>query len=242
MKISFRKVLIGVFFSFETVFDRLEDDLEIQEGAPVGDVPEVAVDSAFELVVGGDAAPEAGDLCIAGDAGLNAVTVHVVGHLIGIFLGVPEHVGTGANDGHVAYQDVPELGNLIEVALAKELSKPGDALVFPDCLTEVGTGVETHGAELVTDELSSIATGASLTEEDRSSGGNLDKTSNDQKGEWEDEKDDKQGEGKVKGSLCHPANRIVDGVLLLRCYNRGVELFHRLEILNNKRGVAPFIV
>jgi len=171
----------------------------------MGDVPEVAVDSAFELVVGGDAASEAVDLCVAGNAGLHAVTVHVVGHLIGIFFGVPEHVGTWANDGHVANQDVPELGDLIEVALAEELPEPGDAFVSPDCLTEVGTGVETHGAELVTDEFSSIATGASLTEEHGTSGGTLDKSSNDQESEWEDKKDDKQGEGKVKGSFCHPA-------------------------------------
>jgi len=93
----------------------------------------------------------------------------------------------------------------IEVALAEELPEPGDAFVSPDCLTEVGTGVETHGAELVTDEFSSIATGASLTEEHGTSGGTLDKSSNDQESEWEDKKDDKQGEGKVKGSFCHPA-------------------------------------
>lgn len=179
--------LIGVFFAFEDVFDRLEDDLEVEKGAPMGDVPEVAVDSAFELVVGGDAAPESGDLRVAGDAGLDGVTVHVVGHLGGVFVGVLEHVGSGTDDGHVANQYVPELGDLIEVALAEELSEAGNALVFPDCLTEVGTGVETHGAELVTDEFSSITTGAALTEEHGSSGGDLDKTSNDQKSDGEDQ-------------------------------------------------------
>lgn len=183
----------------------------------MGDVPEVAVDSALELVVGGDAASEAVDLCIAGNAGLHAVTVHVVGHLIGIFFGVPEHVGTWANDGHVANQDVPELGDLIEVALAEELSEPGDAFVSPDCLTEVGTGIETHGAELVTDEFSSIAPGASLTKEHGTAGGHLDKSSNDQKGDGEDKKDGKQGKEEIKGSLRHPAEWIVNGVLLLHC-------------------------
>lgn len=196
----------------------------------MGDVPEIAVDSAFELVVGGDAASEAADLCVAGDAGLYGVSVHVVGHLGGVFVGMLEHVGSGTDDGHVANQYVPKLGDLIEVALAEELSEPGDAFVFPGCLTEVGAGVEMHGAELVTDEFSSITTGAALTEEHGSSGGHLDKTSNDQKGDGEDKKDDEQGKEEIKGSLRHPAEGIVNGVLLLRSDYRGVEFFHILEI------------
>src|SRR5660397_31778 len=67
---------------------------------------------------------------------------------------------------HIAFENVPELGEFVQAALAKASAQAGEPLL-------VGIGVAlfiadvVHGAKLVECERASVQTGAGLAEEDR---------------------------------------------------------------------------
>ena len=132
--------------------DREDDDLEVGDGAALGDVLQVPADHAVEA--GGVSLR---DLPPAGDPGLDGQALQVV-------LGVLRHlVGqrrARAHDGHLAQEHVDELRELVDGVLADELADPGDArvlfhlehgagdLVLPLELGEALVRVPVHAAEL----------------------------------------------------------------------------------------------
>ena len=129
------------------------------------DVPDVAADAAFHLLDCAGLAAVAGDLAPAGDAGLDVVADHVLVYEVGVFFGVPYHVGTGSYDAHLPEQHVDELRELVYAGVAQYLAPPGDAGVAARGLQGVGLGVDLHAAELDAGELLAVEAGALLQEE-----------------------------------------------------------------------------
>lgn len=110
----------------------------------------------------------------AGEAGL-----HVVGAVF-IALGhevilVPEG-GARADDAHVADEDVPNLGQLIQTGFAKELANAGDILlgVLQQVRGGVAGGAHLHAAELVQREEALALAHSLLGEEGGTRVGQLD--------------------------------------------------------------------
>src|SRR5205823_6334315 len=134
--------------------DGLPDDQEIQGPAGVFDVFDVVADPLLEVGAG---LAGALDLPEAGDAGADAQAGLAPG---GAELVFGEGAGAGADDGHVADEDVEELRELVDAELADELADAGEAGVVLDI--ELGAvdlvilldgllhrfGILAHGAEL----------------------------------------------------------------------------------------------
>ena len=66
----------------------------------------------------------AGDLHGAGEAGFDG---EALAFAVGILGDDPGFFGAGADEGHVADEDVPELGQLVEGPAAQEAADAGDA-------------------------------------------------------------------------------------------------------------------
>lgn len=92
---------------------------EIQPDAPVMDVPAVHLDS-FGIVYIASAA----GLPHAGDAGEDGVILLDISPIPRDFL---LDDGTGTDEAHFAFEDVQELGQLIEAGLSEEGAALGDA-------------------------------------------------------------------------------------------------------------------
>src|SRR6266850_4557638 len=90
-----------------------------------------------------------------------------------VIIGTVSHVivyGMGArtNQAHIAFQDIPKLGKLIEAVLAKKSAEPGDARVISNLEERVSPLVESaqrffqlvspinHSPELITNKFSSL--------------------------------------------------------------------------------------
>ena len=79
---------------------------------------------------------------IPGQAGLDVVRA-VFPALLDEVLLIPEG-GPGAHQGHLAPQDIPELGQLVQAALAQEFADPGD--ILGGILEQMGGNVMGRGA------------------------------------------------------------------------------------------------
>ncbi len=80
--------------------------------------------------------------------------------------------GAGTDEGHIANEDVPELGEFIEFGMAQELSEGGDALVAGggDAGAVVAVFGFVHGAELENAEGFAVTAGAGPAVEDGAGG------------------------------------------------------------------------
>ena len=183
------------------IFDSLVDDEEVEHGSPVLDVPDVELDTAFHLPELAGLAAEAVDLGPAGDAGLDEVAHHVLLDDVGVLFGVLQHVGTRTDDGHVAAEDVDELGQLVDAGLADELAYPRLAGIMERGLQAVGIGIDPHGTELVAPELTAVEPRTLLPEEDRTGRRELDGGAYDEVDEREDGAQEKPREQKVEATL-----------------------------------------
>ena len=157
---------IGVLVRDDELTEGAPDDAEVEPEGPVLDVPDVALDAALHLPELLRLATVAGDLRPAGDAGTHEMAHHVLVDETGVLLGMGEHVGTRSDDGHVTAQDVPELGQLVDVHAAHEVAEGELAGVVLRGLQAVGIDVDMHGAELQAEEAPAAKACALLTEED----------------------------------------------------------------------------
>ena len=105
-------------FAAEHVLDGFEDDAAVQADGPVLDILGVEADDLFKI---GDVAAAA-DLPHAGDAGAEGQAGTVV---VLVLLPLVDGGRTRADDAHVALQDVPELGELVQGVLADEFADAG---------------------------------------------------------------------------------------------------------------------
>ena len=97
------------------------EDIEVEPDGPVFDVPDVEGDAlgVGEVVASGDL-PESGETGLDGNER---------GEVAGIAWSFCLDDGSGADDGHVASDDVEELREFVEAGSAKESSEGCDARV-----------------------------------------------------------------------------------------------------------------
>ena len=145
-----------------------QDDLDVKERVAVLQVVQVVLQ--FLLRVLDPCGVAVVDLGPAGDAGSEPVAVGVEGDLFFELGGEFGLLGAGPHDAHLAPEDVPELGYLIEAELAEDGADRGYEVGI--VIGEAGFRVFAvfHGAELVHCEGFAAKSRAGLTEEHGESG------------------------------------------------------------------------
>ena len=200
--------LICVLIGDNELAEGAPDDAEIEPERPVLDVPDVALDASLHLPQLLCLAAVAGDLCPAGDAGAHEMAHHVLVDEARVLLGMGEHVGTGADDGHVAAQDVPELGQLVDIHAAHEIAEGKLAGVVLRGLQAVGIDIDVHGAELQALEALAADARALLAEEDGTRTLKLDNQGDDGR-EGQQQEQHEEGEDDIE----EPLDELVGGQL-----------------------------
>ena len=112
-----------------------------------------------------------------------------------------EHVRARADDGHVALEDIDELGEFVDGTAAEELSELEHAAVALFGLYRVRVGALVHRPELIAPELLSFIAGPFLLEEDRAGGGKLDADGADDPDQREEGDQEEEGEDDVGAPL-----------------------------------------
>lgn len=185
-----------------------EHDLEVEEEAAVFHVPEVVFDAFGEVGI----AAEAVDLGPAGHAGFGVVTGVVVGDVVFEVLDEFGAFGAGADEAHFAFEDVPELGDFVDVVFAHEGADAEAAgVVFLAPLGAfAGFGVEFHGADLEDVEGFADDAGAALAVEDGTAGFEPDEGAEEgDDGGGEDEADEAADD--VGGAFDGPVEGAIEG-------------------------------
>ena len=204
---------VRLFLTVDGILDGLVDDEEVEGGRPVLEVPDVQLDAALHLPEFAGLAPEAVDLGPAGDAGLDEVAHHVLVDEVGVLVGVLQHVGARTHDGHVAPEDVDELGQLVDAGLADELAHTRLARVVERGLQAVAVRIDPHGAELVAPEVVAVEPRAPLPEEDGAGRRELDGDADNDVDEGEQRAEEQARENDVEQTLgeavLHPVERLV---------------------------------
>ena len=143
-------------FAGDDFLDGQGDDLEVSGEGEVVDVPDV--EGEFLLPGDGVAAVALGP---AGDAGAHFVAAGLLGRVEGEVL---NEQGAGADEGHVADEDVPELGQLVDGGGADEAAYAREALLVGQ-EAALGVALVAHGLEFHYAEDFGIFAGALLEEE-----------------------------------------------------------------------------
>ena len=162
------------------------------------DVPDVFFHPFFHLPYLACLATASRHLRPARDAWLAEVAHHVLGYEFGIFLCVEQHVWPWTDDRHVAYQDVPELWQLIDVVVTHELTKTGLSRVVLRGLDKVAVFVHLHAPELVAPEFFAIQAVSALAEEDGAWHGQFDDDGDNDGQPPEDKQQEEAGEADVE--------------------------------------------
>lgn len=144
------------------------ENFAVEEEGAVLEVIKVVVEADEHLLKSiGIAVVEGG---IGGDAGADGVEVGVARVALHYLLDEVGALGAGAYETHIAAQDVPELGELVEMVLADELADAGEAcvvLLVVELGDAGGFGVGVHGAELIDAERLAAAADTLLGEKGR---------------------------------------------------------------------------
>lgn len=184
-------------FLHEEDLRRREHDFEVLEEAGLGDVHQVHQ----ELVVGGRIVL-AVDLSVAGEAALSLEAEVPLREFFFVLGGDLGALWAGAYDGHVAFQDVQELGEFVHTNGADEAADGGDAgivLARGESRHAVFFGIHAHTAEFVDREYLPVFGEAVLLVE----GGaavSFDKETDDEHGDGEDD-EGCEGEDDVDDAL-----------------------------------------
>lgn len=168
--------------------DRIEDDVGVEGERDVLEVVEVVFELGDGIFDG--VAVFVVDLGPAGDAGEDGVAVAVEGDLLGEGFDELGAFGARSDDGHVAPEDVEELGEFVDAEFAEPAAEGGDAGVVaggPDGAGS-GFGVHVHGAELEDFEDFAVVADAFLAVEGGAGTGEADEGGDDEHGEAGEEK------------------------------------------------------
>jgi len=138
--------------------DRQPEDFQVQQEGPVVDVPHVEP----ELLLPTDRVSSV-HLRPAGDARLDLVPAQLLGGVEGQVLG---EQGARADERHVARNDIPKRGQLVEAGGAQEPAKAREADGISRQRVLVRPGI-THRLELVERERLAVEADAGLAEEQR---------------------------------------------------------------------------
>ncbi len=156
--------------------DRFEDDLDIQPDAPVVNVPEVQFNPFFDAGVSAVAVY----LGPAGNAGLHLVLHHVERNG---FLELLDEIGElrpGADQAHIAFEDVDELGQLVQAQFSQETAELRPAVILVFAPGGIFLFVLFHAAEFQHFEFFSPVTDSCLFKKNRAGAGELHTDGDDQ--------------------------------------------------------------
>ena len=128
------------------------DDFEVKPQRPVFDVPQVVVDAFFEV---GVAAP-AVHLRPAGNARFHHVFLHVAGDFVFELFDELWPLRTRADDGHFAFEDVPELRQFVN-AQASEPAAERDSGFFRSPAPGAAAFFVVHRHGAVFDDVEGVA-------------------------------------------------------------------------------------
>lgn len=140
-----------------------EEDGAVEDEGGVGDV--VEVEGEFGGGVLDILAVGVIDLGPAGEAWFGEVAEVVGGQFVFVFGDAERPFGAGADEAHFAAEDVVQLGDFVDAALAEEAAEAGDAGVVGGGGAAFAFGVEAHGAELADGEFATAEPDAGLAEE-----------------------------------------------------------------------------
>lgn len=174
-----------------------EHDLEVFEEAGLGDIHQIQQ----ELVVGGRIVL-AVDLSIAGEAALGLEAEVPLREFFFVLGGDLGALWARAYDGHVAFQDIQELGKLVKADGADEAADRGDAgivLAGGESRYAVFFGIHAHTAEFVDREYLPVF-GETVLLVEGGAAISFDKKTNDEHGDGEDDEGCK-GEDDVDDAL-----------------------------------------
>lgn len=174
--------------------ERHPKNLEVEAPGTVLQIEEVVAQAAEHLLDGvGIAIVEGG---VGSDTRTDLVEVAITGIALHNLVDVELALGTGTDKGHLATEDVPELGKLVEVVLTKELADLGHAFVLAAGI-QGGTclfGIELHAAKLVDVERATETADALLLENGRTAVFALDSNVAEQKQGGKDNHGDQGGQ------------------------------------------------
>jgi hypothetical protein len=158
----------------------------------------------------GGVAAESVDLGPAGHAGAGDVAGHVVADPVLELIDEMGAFGAGADEGHVANEDVPELGKFVEVPFAEEFADAGAAGVVGGGPDGAGFafGVDGHGAQFEDGEGLAGDAAAFLAVENGAGGAALDEGGGEEDDRGGNEQAD-EGAGEVLEAL---ENAVPEGV------------------------------
>ena len=136
------------FLSENYAGEGLEEDLRVEKERVMVEIKEVEVETAehfFHRV--GIAVIQRG---VRGDTRTNLIQQLVLGIALHDLIDVELALWTGTYKRHVADKNIPQLRQLVEMMLAKELARPGEAAVVVACQKgrTVFLGIGLHAAEL----------------------------------------------------------------------------------------------
>lgn len=176
---------VDAFFA-EDLEEGGQEDFHVEPEGSLLDITDVEFEFFFDGEVG-----TAGDLGQSGDAGLDFEAAF----LSGVPFGDLGHVeGARADEGHLAKEDVEELGEFVEGGFAEEAADFGQARILAGLWAGAeGVGVGAHGAELVEGEGLAAAAGTLLAEDGGAGGIEADKDGEDE--HEGGEQDDSRGGG-----------------------------------------------
>jgi len=121
---------------------------------------------------------------------------------------VVEHVRARSDDAHVAFQDIEELRQLVEVGFPEKLPEKEHPRVSLAALLRVTFAVDPHSAELQATERVSVESCPFLNEEHGAAALQLYYQGNDRDKEQQHDADNK-AESNVEASLCCHVQRAV---------------------------------
>ena len=210
--------------------ERHPKNFEVEAPGTVLQIEEVVAQAAEHLLDGiGIAVVEGG---VGGDPRTDLVEVAITGIALHNLVDVELAFGTWTDKGHLATEDVPELGKFVEVVLTKELADLGHAFVFAAGI-QGGTclfGIELHAAELVDVERTTETADALLLENGGTAVFALDSNVTEQKQGGKDNHGD-QGSQTVNNTLgvaFETIHSVGDEVVILLNF---LKIYHNNEVL-----------
>jgi hypothetical protein len=162
-----------------------EDDAEVEAQGPVADVEHIVLEAFSE----GGLSAEAVDLCPSGESGLGVVSEHVSWDVGAETFDEFRAFRAWTDEGHLAEEDVEELGEFVEAGFAEESSDGGGSRVVVGGPDGAGVifGVWDHGSEFEDADAAAANAGADLGVEDGAIAGEFDEEGDKEHGESEED-------------------------------------------------------
>lgn len=222
--------LLSEFFSSYNFKKRHPEDFDVKSPGMVLQIEEVVAQAAEHLLDGvGIAIVEGG---VGGDTRADLVEVAITGIALHNLVDVELALGTWTDKGHLAAEDVPELGKFVEVVLTQELADLGHAFVLAARI-QGGTclfGIELHAAELIDVERATETADALLLENGGTAVFALDSNVAEQKQGGKDNHGDQGGQtvNNTLGVAFETIHSVGDEVVILLNF---LKIYHNNEVL-----------